>query len=234
MSESADDETLRSFADSFFYGSRSNLDMKFLRDLSSTEAGDFIEGLLRRLSTTLDDGDTTRLVDHLIDWQRHAYTAHLDGKASFAYDDIPRAALRVPLAEARVALLTSSGHFVAGADPQPLGVVDMTQEEAERRVGEFLREAPTLSDIPVDTRTDELRVRHGGYPVAPAIADHNVNLPFDALRALEADGVIGALHPIARSFVGATSQLRLRDTVAPEWAEILRAEQVDAVLLVPV
>ena len=77
-------------------------------------------------------------------------------------------------------------------------------------------------------------MRHGGYPVAAATVDHNVNLPFEALRTLETDGVIGSLHHVARSFVGATSQLRLRDTVAPEWAEILRAEQVDAVLLVPV
>jgi hypothetical protein len=228
------DETLRSFADAFFYGSRSNLDMKFLRDLDPVEVGDFLEGLLRHLSTTLDDGDADPLVDHVIDWQRRAYTAHLDGKASFTYDDVPLATMGRPLSGSRVALLTSSGHFVAGHDPQPLGVADMSQAEAERRVGEFLREAPTLSDIPIDTAPDDLRVRHGGYPVAAAAIDHNVNLPLDALRALEIEGVIGEVHHIARSFVGATSQLRLRDGVAPEWAEILRAEQVDAVLLVPV
>jgi hypothetical protein len=228
------EESVREFADSFFYGSRSNLDMKFLRDLSPIEVGDFIEGLLRHLSTTLDDGDADRLIDHVIGWQRHAYTAHLDGKASFSYGDVPRAMLGKPLSQARVALVTSSGHFVDGDDPQPLGVVDMSQAEAERRVGEFLREAPALSDIPVDTPPSELRVRHGGYPVAAATADHNVNLPLDALRSLEREGVIGEVHHIARSFVGATSQLRLRDGVAPEWAEILRAEQVDAVLLVPV
>jgi hypothetical protein len=228
------DETLRSFADAFFYGSRSNLDMKFLRDLDVAEVGEFIEGLLRHLSTTLDDGDAGPLVELVIEWQRRAYTAHLDGKAAFAYDDIPIATMARPLAESRVALLTSSGHFVAGHDPQPLGVVDMTQAEAERRVGEFLREAPSLSDIPVDTPSDQIRVRHGGYPVAAAVSDHNVNLPLDALRALEDEGVIGEVHHVARSFVGATSQLRLRDGVAPEWAEILRAEQVDAVLLVPV
>jgi glycine/betaine/sarcosine/D-proline reductase family selenoprotein B len=227
-------ETVREFADSFFYGSRSNLDMKFLRDLSPTEVGDFFEGLLQHLATTLDDGDAGRLVDHVIEWQRHAYTAHLDGKAAFAYDDVPRAAMSKPLSNARVALITSSGHFVDGADPQPLGVVDMTQEEAERRVGEFLREAPTLSDIPVDTPPSHLRVRHGGYPVTAAKSDHNVNLPLDALQALQREGMIGEVHHTARSFVGATSQLRLREGVAPEWAEILRAEQVDAVLLVPV
>ncbi|MGA1569757.1 MAG: glycine/sarcosine/betaine reductase selenoprotein B family protein, partial [Ilumatobacteraceae bacterium] len=181
-------ETVREFADSFFYGSRSNLDMKFLRDLSPIEVGDFIEGLLRHLSTTLDDGDADRLIDHVIGWQRHAYTAHLDGKASFSYGDVPRAMLGKPLSQARVALVTSSGHFVDGDDPQPLGVVDMSQAEAERRVGEFLREAPALSDIPVDTPPSELRVRHGGYPVAAATADHNVNLPLDALRSLEREG----------------------------------------------
>ena len=232
--DTAHNETVREFADSFFYGSRSNLDMKFLRDLNPTEVGDFFDGLLRHLATTLDDGASDRLVDHVIEWQRHAYTAHLDGKASFSYDDVPRATLGTPLSQARVALVTSSGHFVNGDDPQPLGVADMSQEEAERRVGEFLREAPTLSAIPIDTPPSDLRVRHGGYPVAAAASDHNVNLPLDALRSLEREGVIGAVHHTARSFVGATSQLRLREGVAPEWADIQRAEQVDAVLLVPV
>ena len=226
--------TLKGFADSFFYGSRSNLDFKFLADLSDTEAADFFEGLLGELSRTIDDGDAARLVDLARSWQRHAYGAHLDSKAAFAYDDVPFSILATPLAEARVALVTSSGHFVAGDDPKPFGIEHMTQSEAEARIGEFLRAEPTLSHIPVDTPAGQLRVRHGGYPVDAALIDHNVTLPLRAMRELHDEGVIGELAADARSFVGATSQLKLRERVAPLWVDELRAAQVDAVLLVPV
>ena len=145
--ESESPLTLKDFADSFFYGSRSNLDFKFLADLSDTEAADFFEGLLRELGRTLNDGDATRLVDHARSWQRRAYGAHLESKAAFAYDDVPFSILTTPLTETRVALVTSSGHFVAGDDPNPFGVEHMTQTEAEARIGEFLRAEPTLSHI---------------------------------------------------------------------------------------
>ena len=226
--------TLKDFADSFFYGTRSNLDFKFLADLSGIEAADFFEGLLGELSRTINDGDAARLVDLARSWQRRAYGAHLDSKAAFAYDDVPFSILATPLAKARVALVTSSGHFVADDDPKPFGVEHMTQTEAEARIGEFLRAAPTLSHIPVDTPADRLPVRHGGYPVDTALIDHNVTFPLRAMRELHEEGVIGELAADAYSFVGATSQLKLRERVAPLWADELRAAQVDAVLLVPV
>jgi len=232
--ESESPLTLKDFADSFFYGSRSNLDFKFLADLSDLEAADFFEGLLGELGRTINDGDATRLVSHTRSWQRRAYGAHLDTKAAFAYDDVPLSILTTPLTETRVALVTSSGHFVAGDDPKPFGVEHMTQTEAETRIGEFLRAEPTLSRIPVETPPDQLRVRHGGYPIDAALIDHNVTLPLRAMRELRHDGVIGELAADAFSFVGATSQLKLRERVAPLWADELRAAQVDAVLLVPV
>jgi hypothetical protein len=230
----AEPETLEAFKNSFFYGSRSNLDMKFLADLTAAEAGQFFAELLGDLSATLDDGGADRLVRRHLDWQRRAYRAHLDTKAGFRYDDGPFAVPRRPLADSRLALITSSGHFVDGDDPRPFGVEAMTQADAEARIGEFLKVEPTLSAIPVDTPTEDLRVRHGGYPVAAVAADPEVALPLDTLRALAADGTIGELAATAYSFVGATSQLRLRDKVGPQWAGMLQADGVDAVLLVPV
>ena len=66
-------ETFQAFKDSFFYGSRSNLDFKFLADLSETEAGEFFTGLLTELSQTINDGDGSRLVDLARVWQQRAY-----------------------------------------------------------------------------------------------------------------------------------------------------------------
>lgn len=226
-------ETLDEFGTSFWYGSRSELTLKFLKDLSGPQMGDFLEGLLDKLAVSIDDGDLQRLSDHLFDWQVDAYAGHL-GDFKFPYDEAPFAPLTKPVSESRVALVTSSGHFVAGDDPEPFGVENMTQAEAEARIIEFVKEAPTLSRIPVDTSAGSLRVRHGGYPVRPTATDPNVSFPVEHLLALEAEGVIGGLHPEAFSFVGAASQLGLRKRVAPEWATMLQGLDIDVVLLVPV
>lgn len=227
-------ESLDEFKDSFRYGSRSDLNVKFLANLTADEAGHFLADMLTSIGRILDDGDVEPLVGQFIEWQRRAYSGHDDRKATFSYDDTPFEPLTRPLAESRVALITSSGHFVDGDDPQPFGVPAMTQAEAEARIAEFLRTEPTLSTIPIDIPPAQLRVRHGGYPIAAVHADHQVALPLEHLRTAAAHGVIGELAPDAYSFVGATSQLRLRDTVAPSWAEMLRACEVDLVLLVPV
>lgn len=227
-------ESLGEFKDSFFYGSRSDLNVKFLADLTPDEAGDFFADMLASIGRVLDDGDVEPLVGRFIEWQRRAYAGHLDRKAKFAYDDTPFAPLARPLADSRVALISSSGHFVEGDDPQPFGVPAMTQAEAEARITEFLRAEPTLSTIPIDVASEQLRARHGGYPIAAVHADHQVALPLGHLRNAAALGLIGDLASDAYSFVGATSQLRLRDKVAPTWTETLRAAEVDLVLLVPV
>lgn len=229
-----DPETLAEFKDSFFYGARSDLNVKFLADLSSDEAGEFITDMLGGIGEVLDDGDPEPLIEQFIAWQRRAYGAHLEQKAKFTYDDGPFTAVTKPLGECRVALVTSSGHFVEGDDPRPFGVADMTQAEAEARISEFLRAEPTLSVVPTDTASNRLRVRHGGYPVGAVRKDHRVAMPIEHLASLARRGRIGELSPRAYSFVGATSQLRLRDRVAAEWAETLRSDEVDLALLVPV
>jgi hypothetical protein len=227
-------ETLEEFKNSFFYGSRSNLNAKFLASLAPTDAADVIAGLLDTIDDVIDRGDTGALIERFIAAQARAYEPSPGESARFAYGDGPFTAPAKPLAESRVALVTSSGHFVAGDDPQPFDVVDMTQAEAEARISEFLRAAPTLSSIPSNTSPTDLRVRHGGYPVAAVAADHQVALPIGHLRQLADQGRIGALADRAYSFVGAAAQLRLRDHVAPEWAVRLQTDEVDLALLVPV
>jgi len=229
-------ETIQQLRKSFSYGTRSNLNFKYAKDLSDAEFGDFLEELFGAIAATADDGHADRVVDVAYRWQVHGYAGHLGDPADFPHrhDDTPIATLAKPLSECRVALLTSSGHFVEGDDPQPFGETGMTQAQAETRIMDFIRDAPTLSAIPIDTPPDQLRVRHGGYPIASAAEDHQVVLPLGHLQALAESGVIGEPAPTAYSFVGATSQTRLRKDVAPAWAEQLRDDGVDAVLLVPV
>lgn len=229
-------ETISELRNSFSYGSRSNLNFKFVRDLSDSEFGDMVEELFDAVAHGGDAGDISGVADVAFRWQQKAYKNHLGDPSDFryAYDDVPFTTMVKPLSEARIILLTSSGHFVDGDDPEPFGVKDMSQAEAEARIKESVKEPPTLSRIPIDTPSDQIRVRHGGYPVQAAIADNQVVLPLEHLRAMVADGLIGELVEDAYSFVGAAPQGLMRGKVGEGWAQMARDLHADAALLVPI
>lgn len=113
------EETLAEFKDSFSCGSRSNLNVKFLAGLSAEQAGDFFADMIAAISELLDHGDAERVIERFIGWQRAAYAPRDDKAARFTYDSGPFTPATTPLAESRVALVTSSGHFVTGDDPEP-------------------------------------------------------------------------------------------------------------------
>lgn len=225
-------ESLEDFKNSFNYGTRSDLAFKFLKRLSPEEVADFFQELLRRLGDTIDDGGADRLLELAYEYQVRAYTGP-QGERAPTYEDGPFAMLARPLADARLGLISSGGHFVEGHDPEPFGVESMTQEEATSRILEFLRAAPQLTLIPSDTPTSRLRVRHGGYDVRGTQKDPNVVFPLDRLRELRAEGRFGEFAEHAYSFVGATAQTRLLKESGPEWVERFRQDRLDAVLLVP-
>lgn len=222
-------ESFEEFKNSFSYGSRSDLNFKYLKALSSQDAGRFFQDLLYKLGDAFDDGHFERIVNHVYEWQVSAYLA--GGK--WAYDTGPFTRPQKPISKSRLVLITSSEHFVDGDDPAPFGVKHMSQQEAIERINEFLGAAPALSAIPVDTPRERLRVRHGGYDIRGAQADPNVALPIELLRELEKKGVIGELTAVAYSFVGACSQTALVRRSGPKWAKMLQEQQVDAALLVP-
>jgi hypothetical protein len=223
-------ETLAEFKDSFFYGSRADLNFKFLQHLPEQAAAEFFRLLLWKLGGALDDGDFSRLIEHVLEWQGRGYAE----AKQFAYADGPFTPPAKPLSQARMSLIASSGHFVDGDDPEPLGIADMTQEMAMAKIMEMIKLPPTLSAIPFDTPPQRLRVRHGGYDIRGAEADHNVALPLDGLRQLQTAGKIGALTENAYSFMGACAQMRLLKQNGPQWVSLLQAQAVEALLLVPV
>ncbi|MEM7128900.1 MAG: glycine/sarcosine/betaine reductase selenoprotein B family protein [Chloroflexota bacterium] len=223
-------ESFTEFKDSFSYGSRTDLNFKFLKSFSDDEAANFFQGLLIRLGQSVDDGDINRLIDHVVDSQIQGYRE----PTMWTYDEGPFAALSKPIGESRIGLLTSTGHFVVGHDPEPFGVKEMTQEEATERIQDFLKSAPTLSEIPLDTDDNHLQVRHGGYDIQGVLVDHNVALPLDRMLELDEEGIIGTALSPAYSFVGATAQMRLLSKTGPEWVEIFRQQDMDGMILVPV
>lgn len=223
-------ETFSDFRKSFFYGPRSNLNFKFIEHLTDAQADEFLQGLLREIACAYDNGNTDRIFAHVLEWQ----TAGYQKQKNFDYSEGPFVRLSQPVKDTTVALLTSSGHFVAGDDPRPFGLKHMTQKEAEERIFDSLKVAPVLSEIPRRTPLERLQVRHGGYDVGSSQADTNTTFPIEILTALEQEGKIGRLASRAYSFVGACSQMRLLKKTGPEWAAKLLAADVAAAVLVPV
>ena len=229
MPNESQKESFESFKNSFSYGSRNDLNFKFLKGIPDDQAANFFQELLWKLVDAFDHGDYEHLYKHVYEWQRRGYAG--DGK--WQYDQGPFTPLEKPISENKLALLTSSGHFVAGDDPEPFSIENMTQEEAILRINDFIKTAPTLSAIPIDTTQESLRVRHGGYDIRGVQVDPNVALPIERLRDLASEGTIGELAPNAYSFVGATSQLKLTKEVGPIWVEMLQEQQVEAAVLIP-
>jgi len=232
--DSSTPESFESFRRSFSYGKRNDLNFKFFKSMSDDDVASVVQALLNGLGDAYDTGDVMPLIEVAYEAQVAGYSPVPGAPPpKFVYDDGPFTPLEIPLAEARLGLLTTSGHFVAGDDPEPFGEAAMTQEDAVARISEFLRDSPVLSDIPSDTPTSGLRVRHGGYDIRSASKDPNVTFPIDRLREARDEGRVKSLPDTFFSFPGATSHGRLRE-VLPGWVERLHGQDIDVMLLVPV
>ena len=121
-----------------------------------------------------------------------------------------------PLAERRVAIVTSAGLMRRGEDAFAPG-------DADYRV------------IPGDVRGADLLMSHisVNYDRAGFVEDTNVVFPIDRLRELAEDGTIGSVADHHYSFMGATDPEKMA-LPAAEVSGHLRADRVDAVLLTPV
>jgi hypothetical protein len=227
-------ESFESFRLSFSYGKRNDLNFKFFKTTTDDDAASFIQEVLHLLGDAYDTGDVGPLIEAAYGAQVAGYLPPRGGPApKFSFEDGPFTPASTAVENARVGLFTTSGHFVVGDDPNPLGEEAMTQDDAVKRIGEFLSAAPSLSEIPSDTPIGDLRVRHGGYDIRSALRDPNVTFPIERLREAEDEGRVGSLASTFFSFTGATSHGRLRGEL-PGWIERIHDEDVDVMLLVPV
>ncbi len=130
-------------------------------------------------------------------------------------EDIPFTPLRKPISDCKVALMSSGGILYRD---QP----------------RFHREDASYRRIPKNARRDELDVWHFGYPTNDAKADPNCVFPLERMREFEAEGVIRELSDPAFSFMGGIySARKVRDVLAPQIVDELKAAHVDAFYLVP-
>lgn len=137
-------------------------------------------------------------------------------------DPVPWTPLRQPLAESRLALVSSAGFTLPDQEP--------FDESIKGGDVSFRR-------IPADTDVRSLGESHRSqaFDHSGIQADPNLAFPLERARELVERGRIGSLTPFHLSFSGAiTAPGRLIKDTAPQAAEWLREAGADVALLVPV
>lgn len=137
-------------------------------------------------------------------------------------DPVPWSPLRKPLNQCRLALVSSAGFVLPDQDPFDESV----------RGGDF-----SFRQIPADADVRQLKESHRSeaFDHAGLTQDPNVAFPVDRIRELAARGRIGSVNRRHLSFMGSiTAPGRLVRDTAPEAAQWLVDDAVDAALLVPV
>jgi len=137
-------------------------------------------------------------------------------------DPVPCAPLRKPIANSRVALVTTAGLVPPGAQPFNESI----------KGGDYsFRVIAASTDVQV---LGEFH-RSESFDHAGIAKDRNVALPLDRLHELARGGEIGNVAPRHLSFMGSiTAPGRLVKRTGPEAAQLLVEDEVDIALLVPV
>lgn len=178
------------------------------------DAGCFARGLKR--SVIRDEPAARRAVELLL---RKLEGAPYQSEISIPkFDRVPPATPPADLSRALVAVVTDGGLIHAGnPEGMPAGFTDrsITLSVAGR--------------ARLDTETFD--VNHGGYDTRFVRADPNRLVPLDALRELEAEGVIGRLFDTVHSTAGLGMSLTNARRIGQEIAGSLKREGVEAVIL---
>jgi len=137
-------------------------------------------------------------------------------------DPVPWTPLAKPLAECRLALVSSAALVLPGQPPF---------DDSVRGSDPSFREIPADADVRTLTETHRSR----SFDHSGVARDPNLAFPLDRVRELAAAGRIGEVNRRHLSFMGSiTAPGRLRRDTAPAAARLLVEDGVDVALLVPV
>jgi D-proline reductase (dithiol) PrdB len=140
-------------------------------------------------------------------------------------EPVPWKPLEKPLAQAKVALVTTAGIYVQGLEPP----FDAEREKREPMWGD-----PTFRRIPRETRQEQIGACHLHINNRDILVDVNIQLPLQRFLELEAAGRIGTLAETNYSFMGyQPNTTEWEEKYGPECAGLMKDEAVDAVLLTP-
>ncbi len=137
-------------------------------------------------------------------------------------DEIVPAHRPKPLAECRVALVSSAGLVAPGQAPY----------DHKAKGGDW-----SWRSIPADVEVQSLTEHHrsDSWDHTGIEADRNLGMPLDRLHELAAAGTVGGVAPRHVSIMGSiTAPGRFIRKTVPEIVEALTADEVDVALMVPV
>lgn len=134
------------------------------------------------------------------------------------FDDSPWTPFKKKLGEATIALISSAGIFTEDQEPfDPWAVNDLS-----------------FRVIPSDAPFSSLRLHHNYFDHRDALNDFNCVFPVHRLKEMEESGDIGKLAPKAVTLGMGRLYKRtaLQNETTPQIIDELKAQEVDAVLLV--
>ena len=134
------------------------------------------------------------------------------------FDDTPWAPWTKKLSESKVAMVSTAGLHLRGDQP-------------------FVGGDQTYRVIPSSAKANDIIMSHTsiGWDHTGFYRDLNLAFPMDRLKELEQQSVIGSLAEDYYSFMGAQQEpVKILEETGPDVARRMKAEEVDAVFMVPV
>jgi len=135
-------------------------------------------------------------------------------------DEIPWTTYRGEPSQQTFTVVTSGGLFLKHSQP-PFETASIHGD-------------PSVRFLPKTVRQDQIGFAHAHYDHSLAERDLNIILPVHRLVELEEEGVIGKLADTLYSFSYINNVVPLVEEEIPALISRLEADEVDAVLLVPV
>lgn len=203
----ADMKVMASFANKLLKGEETG---------SADEEGFFPRGI--RAQVWLESGETAaeRGVNMLI--KKLAGQPYETELPIPKQDKVPIAKAIKDLSKANIAMVTSGGIV-------PINNPDKIQSASATRWGRY--DISKMERL----RSGEFKTIHAGFDPAAANADPNVIVPLDAMRVYLKEGKYGKLHDYFYSTVGTGTTQAEAARMGKEIVEILKENNVDAVIL---
>jgi hypothetical protein len=152
--------------------------------------------------------------------EAHQYPAAFKNYPFPAFAETPWAQVRTPLAQGRLGIVSTAALYRRNIDPP---------------FGDTVEGDPQVLELPGNVQPSELTTSHAHIPQDAILADVNVALPLDALRALVKDKKVGEMAPRIFSLIGYRTRAdEVATQTATKIAAALKDDGVTHALLVPV
>lgn len=137
------------------------------------------------------------------------------------FDETPFTPLGKPLAQCRLALVTTAGVHLKSE--LPFDMADSTGD-------------PTFRVVPESSAREQVTITHNYYDHKDADQDLNIVFPLDRLRELVAEGRLGSLAARHYGFMGHIQENhfpRFVNEEIPRAAAMMKQDKVDVALITP-